>query len=235
MKLEGSTGRSAKRFRFVESEEENVFIDSESEMKLYFDINYMSWIILPVNAKSIYSMICYHTNESIKGEGFLGKVDNFFCVGDNGKTWEKVEFDPIMVDNDFVETTTTTTTTAEPTTTEHPPTTTTACTVCEEKFTITTPDGTIKLKKLSLNLYEETGKGNLQISWLPQYKAWVLKPKGSQVAALICSEFADYTNTRPSRPVKSFPESISGMTCKMPDGSWKESYPINLTNIPCQC
>lgn len=134
----------------------------------------MSWIILPEKAKNIYSMICYNSN--VNGEGFINRVDNFQCVHDNGNTWEKVEFEPIMVDNEFEETTTVASTTNEPTTTEEP---TTACTVCEEKFSIMTPDGKIMLKKISLNLYEETGKGNMQISWVPQYKAWVLKPKGS--------------------------------------------------------
>ena len=134
----------------------------------------MSWIILPEKAKNIYSMICYNSN--VNGEGFIGRVDNFQCVHDNGNTWEKVEFEPIVVDNEFEETTTVATTTIEPTTTQQP---TTACTVCEEKFSITTPDGKITLKKISLNLYEETGKGDMQISWIPQYKAWVLKPKGT--------------------------------------------------------
>ena len=132
----------------------------------------MSWIILPEKAKNIYSMICYNSN--VNGEGFIGRVDNFQCVQDNGQTWEKVEFEPIMVDNDFEETTTVVVTTIEPTTTEQA---TTACTVCEEKFSITTPDGEMTMKKISLNLYEESGKGNMQISWVPQYKAWVLKPK----------------------------------------------------------
>ena len=131
----------------------------------------MSWIIVPEKAKNIFAMICY--NAQVNGEGFIGRVDNFQCLQDNGKTWEQVDFEPIMVDNDFEETTTVVITTTEP------KTTTTACTRCEEKFSITTPDRKITLKKMAENLYEETGKGNLQISWYPQYKAWVLKPKGS--------------------------------------------------------
>jgi len=234
MKLKGSPERTARRFRFIQSDEENVFVDRESEMKLYFDINYMSWIILPEKAKNIYSMICY--NSKVDGEGFIGRVDNFQCVQDNGKTWEQVDFEPIEVNNDFEETTTiVVTTTTVAVTTVEPTTTTTACTTCEEKFSITTPDGKITLKKLSENFYEQTGKGTMQIYWLPQYKAWILKPKDTPVSSLICFEHADYTNTKPSRPLQRFPESISEMYCKMPDGSWKESYPINLTNIPCQC
>ena len=139
----------------------------------------MAWVLLPLKAKNIYSMICYNSN--VNGEGFLGRVDYLQCVGegDNKSTWERVDISPVEIDADFVETTTAATTT---TTTQAPTTEilTTVCTVCEEKFRISIPGETIIMKKVEDNLYEQTGDGNLEITWLPYFKAWVLKPKGAQ-------------------------------------------------------
>ncbi|CAG5081567.1 Oidioi.mRNA.OKI2018_I69.PAR.g9912.t1.cds [Oikopleura dioica] len=175
-----SSARERKRFRFVETEEEYVYVDEDAQMKIYFDVNYMAWIILPLKARDIFSMICF--NSKVNGEGFLGRVDYLECVGDSANTWERVDISTMEIDRNFVETTTTTSTTTTATSSTTPTTEvpTTACTVCEEKFKMSIPGKTIILKKVEDNLYEQTRNGDLEVSWLPYYKGWALKPKGTQ-------------------------------------------------------